>query len=163
MSAAITSPEPSIAERVEHIFMDCLFRDSELSPDRRTAPPDAILIQGIVNDFGLHRGRLVSHKEEIRALIDLMPLEFHRPNGGGGMTFLNLCMTRKGEQWGEHKNCEQLLVLAIAAQMGGYCAPREIWKALPGHMPYVYFESGGPGDFKRSKLDGPVVEGRCNE
>ena len=45
-------------------------------------------------------------------------------------------MTKSGEQWGEHMNIEQLLALGIATGQAGYPMPKEMWKMLPGGMPY---------------------------
>jgi hypothetical protein len=62
--------------------------------------------------------------------------KFFGDTGGG---FLELCQTKDGHQWGEHRDMEALCVLAIAASLGQWCAPRELWSVLPGGMPYVVF------------------------
>ena len=130
----------SISERVEAIFCDCLFCDEEITDGK--PPEDAILVKGIVSNFGMHPNRVGEHKEEIRELLNLMPDSFHTgEDKGGGTSFLNLCMTKDERQWGEHRNMEQLVVLAIAADLGKYCMPREMWSMFPGGVPYVAFDT----------------------
>lgn len=127
-----------IATQVDAIFRHCLYDDDEIQAN--TPPADAVIVHGIVRSYGFHPGRLNDHKEEIRKILDQMPIEFHAA-GGGGWTFLNLCNTRSGEQWGEHPTMEQLVVLAIGSKMGQYTLPRDIWSILPGSMPYVVFNT----------------------
>jgi site-specific recombinase len=122
-----------IADELNNIFTDCLFRDGE-------PHVGAIIVDGIRAKHGLHAGRTESHRNEIVAIIAEMDPSFKAANGGGA-TFLNLCMDKNGNQWGEHVNCEQLVVLAIALKLGNYSTShREMWKVMPGGMPYVYFK-----------------------
>ena len=129
----------NIAERVDTIFKDSLFLDIELK-DSNTPPANAILVEGIINKFGFHPERLESHKDEITDLINLMPDNFQKSKGGG-WSFLNLCMDKDNNQWGEHINMEQLVALAIATNQGKFAMPREMWNILPGGMPYVVFDT----------------------
>lgn len=127
----------NIAERVDNIFRDSLFIQEELEEAEGT-PENAILIEGIVSNYGFNPDRLATHKDEISDILKLMPDEFQKDTGGG-MSFLNLCMDKDGNQWGEHRNMEQLVVLAIATGQGKYSLPRRMWPALPGSMPYITF------------------------
>jgi hypothetical protein len=128
-----------LAERIEGILKDCLYRDEELPADG-SIPEGTIKVQGLVRNFGFHPGRIVQHKEEVRDCLNQMPDEFHKERGGG-CSFLNLCMDRSGHQWGEHTNVEQLVVLGIAAGFAAYQMPREMWSVLPGGMPYIVFNT----------------------
>lgn len=104
---------------------------------RMIEPPEgAVIVQGVMNKFGLHPGRLKEKREEIRELLAEVPDDFMR-TGGGGMSFLNLCMDRHGNHWGEHVNYEDLIVLGMGVGMVNYCVPRDMWSSLPGGMPYV--------------------------
>lgn len=116
-------------ENVEKVFMDCLFGNTE---DKS----DAILVDGIVAKYGFNPSKIELHKEEIRAMLSELPDSF-KPNSGGGMSFLNACMTKANHQWGEHRNMEQLFSLGIAAGFVTYCMPREMWNILPGGVPYL--------------------------
>lgn len=127
-----------LAERVETVLKDCLYRGDEL-PDGKP-PEDAVIVDGIMQKFGFHPARLAAHKEEIAAMCNELPDDFQKSKGGG-WSFLNLCMTKDGNQWGEHRNCEQLVVLAIGSGQGGYPMPRDMWPMLPGSVPYVYFDT----------------------
>ena len=125
------------AERVNEIFRDCLFRDGE--PTEGFIPAE-----GITSNVGFHPGRLASYREEIRAMIRELPDAF-MVTGGGGMSFLNLCENRHGEQWtGFHQRVEQLCQLAIGLGMGSYCLPRSYWAVMPGGVPYVQFNPDAP-------------------
>lgn len=116
------------AENVETVFKDCLFGDAEDTSK-------AVVVEGVLNKFGFHPGRLATHKVEIKQLLDELPSDF-RSDGGGGWSFLNACMTKDGVQWGEHRNIEQLLVLGIATNQAKMLMPRNMWRILPGCMPY---------------------------
>ena len=119
-----------IAEKVHNILVDSLNETEE----------GVLMVEGIVAKFGFSPDKISSHKEEIRALLNEMPVTFHTSTGGG-WTFLNLCEDRNGCQWGEHRDMEALVVLGIAAGMASYLLPREIWPSLPGGMPYIAFNT----------------------
>ena len=116
------------AENVETIFRDCLFRDGEDTSQAK-------IVEGVVSKFGFHPTRLETHKSEIAEMLDGLPDEF-RADKGGGWSFLNARMTKSGDQWGEHRNIEQLLTLGIATEQAKMLMPREMWNVLPGGMPY---------------------------
>jgi hypothetical protein len=92
--------------------------------------------EGIITDVGFHPGRIEAHQPEIMALLAELPTEFHIECGGGG-SFLNACYDKHGNQWtGMHQRMEQLFQLGIGVGAVKCLLPREIWKALPGGMPY---------------------------
>lgn len=130
------------AHKVDVIFRDCLFMDSEL--DHHGKPVDGIepiVVPAIRATYGLHPGRVEQHRQEIIELTKGLQPGFYKGTGGGGWTFLNLCTDANGYQWGEHLNCEQLCVLAIAAGRAKWLGPCDLWKVFPGGMPYVVFEA----------------------
>lgn len=100
----------------------------------------AVVVEGIRHKFAFAPEKIQTHRAEIKALLDEMPEEFHL-SGGGGWSFLNLCMDKHGEQWGEHHTMESLIALGQAAGMAHYQLPRDMWEALPGGMPYVAFDT----------------------
>lgn len=118
------------AKKVNDLMLDCLNGKEE----------GALVVKGIVRTFGFSPEKIAAHKEEIRALLAAMPDEFQQDKGGG-MSFLNLCMDRDGEQWAEHPTMEALVALGEAAGMASYPMPREMWSILPGGMPYVAFNT----------------------
>lgn len=122
------------ASRLDAIFKDCLFKEDELHDGNPGG--DFVKVEGIVRNFGFHPTRLQSHRDEIIAMFDDLHPNF---TVGGGWTFLNLCADKEGVQWGEHRNCEQLVALAIGLKRGAYCLPRDMWDVLPGGVPYVRF------------------------
>lgn len=117
------------SEKVEKIFLDCLFKDGE-------DMSNYIEAAGITNSVGFHPGRIDSHKKEIEAMLSELPNEF-KASGGGGMSFLNACNDKHGNQWADlHVHMEQLFQLGIAIGKAKCLLPRELWQALPGGMPY---------------------------
>ncbi len=122
------------AKRVDEFFIKCLFKDSEVIEGRPIMEP--IKAEGIFNTFGFHPERLANHKDLVIKLLRELPSEFFR-DVGGGWSFLNACYDKHGNQWGEHRNIEQLFCLAIALKIAMYSLPRKLWPALPGGMPYV--------------------------
>jgi len=125
------------AKKVQELVIDCLNGDHE----------DALVVEGIINTYGFSHEKIAAHKEEIRELLNDMPSDFHA-GAGGGMSFLNLCMDKAGEQWAEHPTMESLVVLGIAADMAHYSMPRNMWTVLPGGMPYITFTT----DSKHEKI-----------
>lgn len=122
------------AEKVNKIFVDCLFTDEETKDG---APGEYIMVQGVVNDFGLHPERTESHQEEIISLLQELPDEFKKSDGGG-WSFLNACNDRQGNQWtGLHRDMEQLFVLGMAIKKAEFQLPKVMWRTLPGGMPYL--------------------------
>jgi hypothetical protein len=107
-------------EKVRSVFMDCLFQEGEDSTKHVRA-------DGIVNNVGFHPGRLEQHRAEIVEMLDELPDQFKESNGGG-WSFL---------QWTDfHQRMEQLFQLGIGINRVKCLLPRELWKALPGGMPY---------------------------
>jgi hypothetical protein len=128
-----------IAQRVDELVQDCLFAAHELT-DAGRAPESAVVVEGIMAKFFFHPQRLAAHKADIAALCNELPEEFQK-TGGGGWSFLKMCMTKAGEQWGEHRDCELLTVLALGTGQGSFLLPRNLWDVLPGGMPYVAFDT----------------------
>jgi hypothetical protein len=122
------------AENVDKIIKDCLFRPEEIVDGK--PPADAVIVDGVVRKFGLHKLRLDSHRQEVAEMLAELPDEF-MVEKGGGWSFLNMCTTRDGIQWGEHNNMEALMVLGCGLGLMKSQLPREAWSALPGGVPYV--------------------------
>lgn len=81
----------------------------------------------------------MSQKDAVRIILDQMPDTFKK-SGGGGMSFLELCMDKDGNHWAEHPTMEMLVVLAIGQGQAQYCMPRDFWRVLPGGVPYIVFD-----------------------
>lgn len=116
------------ANAVQEVFKDCLFKDGEDTSK-------AVLVEGVAHKFGFHPERLANNQAKIASLLAELPDTF-KASGGGGWSFLNGCMTKTGEQWGEQMNVEQLMVLGLATNKVKLCLPRGLWDALPGGVPY---------------------------
>lgn len=108
------------AKRVSELFNECL-KDAGQEVD-------GVLHKAVLDVAG--------HEDEITTMLAELPDEFHADKGGG-WTFLNACMDRHGHHWAEHPTMEKLFMLGIAAGKARWQLPREMWKALPGGVPYV--------------------------
>ena len=122
------------AKKVDEIFMDCLFKENEVVDGKPTLPMTEVL--GIVRNFGFHIERLESHRREVQDLLRELPDNF-RSNEGGGRSFLQACLDRHDNHWGEHMHMEQLFSLGIGLGIVTYLMDRELWPSLPGGMPYI--------------------------
>lgn len=119
------------ADTVNKIFMDCLFKDEEVDGEI----PEHIKAEGIMLKVGFHPERLEGHRDEVIALLDELPDTF-KASVGGGMSFLNACEDKHGSHWGEHEHMDKLFMLGMGIKKAKCLMPKEMWKALPGGMPY---------------------------
>jgi hypothetical protein len=131
----LTSPN------VRKVFEDCLFRDEEIKAAGGENPP-FIGAEGITMKVGFHPQRLESHRADVSSMLSDLSDDFMH-NKGGGMSFLNGCVTKSGEQWGEHQNMEQLFMLGMALGLVRSLMPRTMWRMLPGGMPYYVVNPEG--------------------
>ena len=116
----------NMSELTRNAFMDCLFKEGEDTTNH-------VKVEGIISMFRLHPQRLEEKRELVTALLAELPEKFKE-----GYTSLNFCTTKDGEQWtGEHRVCEQLIVMAIGLNLMEYCMPRKMWAVLPGGVPYI--------------------------
>lgn len=117
--------------RVERVFLDCLFRDGEDKTNH-------VVAEGITSTIGFNSDRLEVHRAEIETLLDELPDEFKASaSGGGGWSFLSACNDKHGNQWTDlHQRMEQLFQLGIAIDKVKLLVPRSMWQDLPGGMPY---------------------------
>ena len=123
------------AERVTATIKSCLY-DSDQLPTDGTAPDGAILVAGITRKFGFDPGKVAQSTPVIAEILNELPEAF-RADVGGGWSFLQACEDKHGDQWGEHRNMEELFVLGIAADLAEFLLPREMWGVLPGGVPYI--------------------------
>lgn len=135
-------PDTINAEELEKEFLDCFYNEEELKQFAKAGgdvPASAVVVEGITCTFGFQKDRLEAKREKVKAWLALLPDTFQK-NNGGGTSFLQACVTRYGDQWGEHRNVEQLMVLAVGLKLGSWCFPRDMWKLLPGGVPYFVIE-----------------------
>ena len=76
------------SENVNEVFTDCLFKEDENTDNH-------IKAEGIQNTIGFHPGRIESHKEDVKTMLECLPDDFQAEKGGG-MTFLNACNDKDG-------------------------------------------------------------------
>ncbi|RQP03982.1 MAG: hypothetical protein D1H97_20380 [Paracoccus sp. BP8] len=88
----------------------------------------------------LHPLRVAKFKTAIEDHLLLLSDEF-MADGGGGSSFLNMCVDKQGVQWtGMQSIIEELLILGIAIGAATYVVPRFLWDGLPGGVPYILIE-----------------------
>ena len=123
------------AEEVLEAFIDCLYRESELT-GIEGVPGDAILVEGIMAKFGFQPARLEEKRDIVTEWLAALPEAF-RKDKGGGWSFLNACNQENGVQWtGLHERMEQLFCLGMGLGLVKCQLRRDLWAVLPGGMPY---------------------------
>ncbi len=117
---------------VNAIFLQCLFTDEEVA-NPAVVEANVVKVEGIVANYGLFRARVEENAENIKSMLRQLPVEFIN----NGYTFLNMPLNAEGEQWGEQRTAEQLYVLGAALGVAEFCLPREMWRIMPGGVPYI--------------------------
>lgn len=121
------------AKRISEIIMDTLVSEK----DGQLKPNEYVVVEGVVNSCVLHVARLESHRGEVQYYIDNIE------NIQEGISFLAMCQDRSGRQWGEHRSCEELLLLGLGLGILEYPVPKEAWCILPGAVPYIILKNRG--------------------
>lgn len=127
------------ADNVRSVAQKCLFTDAEFR-DGEDVPAGAVVVDGIVGKYAFHQDRLADNTGDIASLLSGLEDSF-MSEGGGGMSFLQACMDRSGNHWGEHPTMGLLFGLGIGAGLCFYTLPREMWAVLPGGVPYITIDS----------------------
>ena len=128
------------ASAVRKTFLGCLFTVEETANLKEGEIPEGCVKgEGISVRAGFHPGRLEEAEPLVRRMIGDLNTAFLK-TGGSGMSFLNMCIDKHGNQWGEHQNMDEFLCLALAMGKASYCMPRDSWGMFPGSMPYVVFD-----------------------
>jgi hypothetical protein len=117
------------AEKVLKIFDEVLFREG-----KSTSVKEVVAVASVVR---FDADKLKEKESDIVSLLAEMPDSFKK-SGGGGMSFLELCMDKNGHQWADlHQTMDILVALGLAIGKVEFCLSREYWNVLPGGMPYV--------------------------
>ncbi len=124
------------AKVVHETLLDCLFPEGDGDVSIIEVPADSISVDGIMNRFIFRREAVERHRTEIEAMLAELPDNFQKDKGGG-WSFLQACMDRQDNQWGEHRDMAALFALGMAIGRVEYLLPRPMWGALPGGMPYL--------------------------
>lgn len=159
------------SENVKKIFLDCLLSDEDMKrmefPEPEKVTPalarekGLIVVEGVTHTVALNPGPLQRNREDIRSMLDQLRLEFRDrrdvlEGAGGGWSFLNLCDRRDGTQWTDlHLRMEELVILGEAAGYVQCRIPREMWRLLPGGMPYYVVDLRSD---EQKKNDHPQME-----
>ncbi len=118
------------AENVHKTFMNCLFKDGESTESHTIG-------EGIMTKAGFHPDRLKESEPTIMSMLLDLSSDFKK-SGGGGMSFLNMCQDKDGNQWADlHQTMDELVMLGLATGKMSYLMPREMWAMFPGGMPYL--------------------------
>jgi len=122
----IMSDTTNMSEIVRKAFEDSLYKQGDNMDT-------AVSVEGLVHTYMFNPERLKEMRASISEVVAMLPERFH-----AGDTFLNLCKTQNDELWtGDQTVCEQLVVMAIGLGLMEYCFSREVWRMLPGGVPYI--------------------------
>ena len=116
-------------ENVLDIGADAFFKDGEFE----SVPEECMVeVDGITASFVFHKDQLKYRNDDIRLILDELPLEFR-----DGCSFLRMVEDRNGDVWGDQRIAELLMCIGIAVDHIRILTPRASWPYLPGHVPYV--------------------------
>lgn len=119
------------AEDIHDTFVNCLFKEGEPTENH-------VVGEGVMIKIGFHPERLKQAEPKIAEWLAELPDEFKKSTGKGGWSFLNMCVDKEGNQWGEHQNVDELVALGTATKQLSFVLPdRKMWKQLYGGMPYL--------------------------
>ncbi len=124
-------------KNVETIFLNSMFSDNEIVDG--IIPDDAIKVEGITMNVGFKSTNLEAYRDDVKNMLLELPEPFFKETGGG-WSFLNAIETKDGEQWAEHRNLEQLVLLGIGLGYVTFLMPRNMWVMFPGGMPYFQID-----------------------
>lgn len=99
--------------------------------------PGCIKVDGVVATYLLKEDVLSKYKNDIIDMLHQLPDKFTEEHQG--YSFLEACMTKSEEHWGEHRDIEALMVLGIGIKRVVVPLPKEVWFILPGGVPYFYY------------------------
>lgn len=120
------------AKNVADVYESCLH-------NKALAEDEPIVIgAGVLVRAAFAKSVLEENKENIVSLCSQLRPPFYK-DVGGGWSFLNMCMTDKDVHWGEHRSCDMLVCLALAAGIAEYPLPRNMWDATRERVPYITF------------------------
>ena len=121
-------------EQVQELFVGCLFKEGEDTTNH-------VKVEGVMSSAGFNPERLKDHEAEIIEMLHELPTQF-REKEGGGWSFLQACEDRHGNQWtGLHQRMSELFMLGMGIGKVECQLPREMWKILPGGVPYYVIKA----------------------
>lgn len=127
------------AENVHATIKYCLPDDVSDADRKKLIRGEAVdgitMVEGVIGGFAFVTAKLEEKRVDIKTMLKDLPDEFMK-SGGGGHSFLNACMTKDGEQWGEQPTVGELVCLGLGLKLVEFVMPREMWSILPGGMPY---------------------------
>ena len=119
------------AARVEAILKDCMYK--EMAPENKY-----IMVYSCLTRTGLNPDKIEQHRDEIYEMLKQLPTAFwDLPTGEGGYSFLALLTDKDDNQWGGQQHADMLMTLGLAAGYMQYLFPIEMWRVLPGGVPYI--------------------------
>ena len=112
------------SENVQKLFDECFCETGDKK------------VSAVAHEFTFDSNKLEENSDKIRDMLYQLPKNFMK-DSGGGWSFLMACNDKNGEQWtGLHLRMEQLFAMGEAIGKVKSLLPRELWKALPGGVPY---------------------------
>jgi len=135
-------------ENVRETVKKCLPAKDELSAEQIAIAEKGEALEGYVRGDGVrgrflfNKAKLEKEKDNIVLMLRQLPHQFMKDQGGG-WSFVNACVTEKGDQWGEQRDIDDLVCLGVALGVVSFPLPREHWSMLPGGMPYFCVDLTG--------------------
>lgn len=122
------------SNNIRTTIMAALFEAHEVSDHNN--PPAHVPAHGVMLRVGFHPERLEAQRDNVKAMLAQLPEDFMHDKGGGA-SFLTMVTDNAGKVYGEQRDADALLTMAVALNLASFPLPRDVWKGLPGGVPYV--------------------------
>jgi len=112
------------------IFDNCL-------SNKYTKKENILNVKSVNFNIKFDLEKILKNTNDINSMINELPNNF-KENIGGGWSFLNIIINNKGEIWtSEHIIADKLVSLGLATNKLSFLLEKDVWKILPGGMPYI--------------------------
>lgn len=134
---------PPLASMVRETISALLYTDAEcaalgIDPEGDDLPPGGVVVEGIVNTFVFHPERLMEAAPKVKEMLTRIGC---LNTNEDGKAFVSLCQEIDGTLWGQHRDMEGLVCLALGLGWAQGVFPREFWSALPAGLPIYRFDT----------------------
>lgn len=123
------------SKRIEEVFYKCMFGEDKVKDGSLIEGTPYITVEGVHTKVAFDPEKIEQYKDEIKSWVDDLDPRFNE-EPDGGYSFIGVPFDKNGTQWGEQRDGDRLMMLAIAAGFVKYLFPRKFWPALPGSVPY---------------------------
>ena len=122
------------AKRIREILSGCFFSKTPNIGSK------AIYVEGIMNKFVFDPEKVLKFEGEVIAMLDELDENIREDSEGKGVSLIVIPVDKHGNQWGEQRNADELMVPGMAIGRIKYLMENRIfWRIMPGGVPYYVY------------------------